>query len=118
MSDPYRLRFEQDRALRDAARDLVQQDVDFLRGDNARRSAAERIGDRAGAKASSLAGKAFDFASANSGAVTTGVALAGVVIALTIFRQPLIATICEWIGIDPEQEQAPPPPHSIREQES
>ncbi len=104
MSDPYMRRFEQDRALRDAAKDLVQQDLDFLRGNNAERGVGGRIADRARSGASNLAGEATDYASDNRGTVAAGVALAGAALALAIFRRPLLEAIGDLIGLNDQAE--------------
>jgi len=118
VEDPYKRRFEQDRSLRDAARTLLQQDVEFLRGDNARRSVATRMADRAKSGASSAAEEASAFVSDNRGSVAGGAALAGVALAVALFRRPLFDLFCQISGLSFDPEQVSPPPHSGIEDEN
>ncbi len=106
MSDPYKMRFEQDRALRDAARNLLQQDMAFLRGHNTKCGAGVRLTDRAASGASFFAEHVADYASNKRGTVATGVALAGAAIALAIFRRPLMDALGNLTGLkdNPEPE--------------
>lgn len=104
MTDRYQTRLDADRAMRDAARGLVEQDVAFLRGDNARRSVPARMSDRARGAAGNAAEKASGIASDNRGAVGAAAAVGLAALALFLFRKPLIALLAEWIGWDQRSE--------------
>jgi len=117
MGDPYKLRFEEDRAIRTAAKRLVEEDLAFLRGDNARRNVGTRRVDRTKNGAGKLAEDASQFACENSSAVASGVVLTAAALALVLFRRPLLEMVGEMFDFESAPEPEGQDLHSDTKQE-
>ena len=88
MSAPFR-RMIEDRAVRDAAMDLVKADIAHLRNDLTTRGIGERLLDRVAEGANDVLDEAVDVAGNNRGVLITLVAA----IVLWLVRNPIIALI-------------------------
>lgn len=92
MTDPARQLLE-DRALRDAARGLVQDDIAFIRDSVAARSLPARLADRVTGGARDIADEAAIVADENRVMLGSVVALGVAGLAAWVFREPLRAGI-------------------------
>lgn len=79
----------EDRALRNAAKQLVKADISFLKGDMVQKGLGARAVDRAKDGAADIAENTVEYASENRLQVGTGIALAIVAFAGWIFRDRL-----------------------------
>lgn len=77
---------QRDRALRDAAWEVVSQDVSWLQADLDHRSVSGRVVDHLGDRAKDMAGQSLDAARRNKLVVATAAAAVG----LWLARQPLM----------------------------
>jgi len=105
----------EDRALRDAALELLKADLRFLRGDLEERGIGQRITDRLGDSAKDLVDDAVDYVEDNKGVVVAVVAA----ITLWFARIPILDTLGELFGSQDDEpdetEQEAPPPRSSRQ---
>ena len=85
--------FHQDRAMRDAARNLVQMDWRNLRHGYAERGLGERLKDRLSEGAADLAGDGRDFVEDNPRTVGTGFAVALAAAVGWMFRDEISAKL-------------------------
>ena len=93
-------RLLEDRAMRDAARNMVGRDWRLIKGDLQDRGVAARIADTAMDGARSMVGDFKDFAQDNRGVVGGGFAAFAALIGLWLFGERLIA------GNDQEPDDA------------
>ncbi len=77
------------RALRNAARELVEDTAGFLRSDVERKGVGQRIAERSKSEARMLAWDAEDLARDHPGKVASGAAVVLFAILAWIFRRPL-----------------------------
>ncbi len=88
MADPAGQLLE-DRALRNAARGLVESDIAYIREGMSVRSLAARLADRVSGGARDIADEAAVVADENKVALGAGLALGAVGLAAWVFRAPL-----------------------------
>ena len=91
-------KLEQDRALRDAARHVVDADVAFLKGDVQERSVQKRAADGVSQTSATLAGRAMDYATANPIPVVGGL----VALLLLLFRGQILDLLIDLLTDDAE----------------
>jgi len=89
-----------DRALRDAALKIFQEDLRFIRADLDARGIGGRIADRLGDSALDMFDEAVDYAETNKGAVAAGMAA----IVLWFARAPILHGVAQLLGLDEEQD--------------
>lgn len=90
-----------DRAMRDAAKLVVETDVDFIKGDVERQS----IGERVKLRAEEGALEAAEYTEANPGRVGSAIALIIAALFAWIFRERIVEAVDSWIG--PHDEEQP-----------
>jgi len=79
----------EDRAMRDAARDLVHGDIGFIRESLGMRSVPARLADRLTGSAREIADEAAAVAEENRTVLSAGLVLATLGLGLWFFREPL-----------------------------
>lgn len=89
-----------DRAMRDAAKRVVEADVEFIKGDIERQS----IGERVKLRAEDGALEAAEFAEANPVQVGTGLFFVIAGIFAWIFRDVIVEAVDGLLGSDEEEE--------------
>lgn len=90
---PMKHRLLQDRAMRDAARQVVDGDLSFIKIDVKQKGVASRVAETGGDYARSFADEAIGLASNNRAIVGGGIAIALAGIAAWAFRDPIIEVI-------------------------
>jgi hypothetical protein len=115
MADPARQLLE-DRALRDAARELVQGDIGYIREGLANRGIPARILDRATGSAREISGEAAIAAKENAVTLGTGVAVGALAAMAWVFRSQLSQIACDLMGGAPTGEPEPAPTHDPSEE--
>lgn len=104
-------KLEEDRAVRDAARRLVEADLAFVRGDVQDRSLARRAADGVSDTSLTFADRAVGYARAHPLVVSGGLAA----VLLFLLRNSLIDLAIDLLGDDEDEadaseKPAPPPP--------
>jgi hypothetical protein len=89
---------EQDRALRDEARELFIGGLAQLRQDMTPRAIGERIADRVGAKADSASDAAFDLVETHGRTAAAALAVAASAGVLWLARKPILAGVSRLTG--------------------
>ncbi|BBC72759.1 conserved hypothetical protein [Altererythrobacter sp. B11] len=89
-------RLAEDKALRDAARELFLTDIQFVRGDARARGIGGRLADRLTEGSADMAEEAADFATAHRSAIVGAAAAA----ALFLARRPIIEVMDRWMAED------------------
>ena len=93
-------RLKEDRALRDAARRLVEADLGLVKSDVNERSVGKRTTDFLGAESRHVADEAVNFA-AQRPLVVSGIVLA---IFAFLFRNTIIDAIIDWLDDDGDSD--------------
>lgn len=89
----------EDRALRDAARRLLEADLGLVKGDVQDRGVGQRAADLVGSESRDLAGKALDKARAHPGLVIGSV----VALLLVLLRNPLLDLLIAFLEGDDDE---------------
>ena len=95
---PAKLRYLEDRLMRDAARANVMTDVELLKSDMDEEGPATRVAEGGADYLRILADGAMDIAASNKGKVAGGVAMGVAGLALWLFREPILQTIESFMG--------------------
>lgn len=93
-------RLKEDKALRDAARQIVEADLALVKGDTHDRSIAKRAADEVSETSLSLADRALGYATANPLLVSGGLIAA----LLLLFRGTLVELLFGFFTADEEDE--------------
>lgn len=94
----------EDRALRDAARRLVEADLGFVKGDVQDRSVGKRTADLVGSESRNVAEQALSKAKAHPEIVIGSIAA----LLLVLFRNPLLDLILDFLEDDDDQHSSDP----------
>ncbi|TIX50015.1 hypothetical protein [Alteraurantiacibacter aquimixticola] len=86
---PLKKRWLEDRAMRDAAREVVTSDVSFIKTDVAQQSVGSRMAESGQNTVRMMALGVADVAADNRGKVGAGLALAAAGLAAWVFRKPI-----------------------------
>lgn len=101
---PMKLRLTQDRALRDAARAVVTNDVDYIKADVAEHGVASRVWSTGADYARIMADGAIDVAKENRGKLSGGLALLATGLALWIYRDQIGDLVSGMVdGLQPDE---------------
>lgn len=97
---------DEDRAMRDTARDLFKGDVSLIRSELDHKSVSARLASRVGTGAAELIDDAAGFAEANPGKLALGAGAAlgvgAAALALWLAREPILNTLSGFLGQDDE----------------
>ena len=96
--------YHRDRALRDAAKTNLDNDMEFMKADVERRGIGTRLADYATDNSQRAARNASAFARDNTGSVAGGTAILFAALAAWIFWDPLMRMVDEMLGREPEGE--------------
>jgi hypothetical protein len=94
-------RLAEDKALRDAALAVFQEDLHFIRQDLAERGIGERVADRLGDATLDMVDEAADYAEGNKGKI----AAAAVAVVLWFARAPILHGLADLLGIEDEDAE-------------
>jgi hypothetical protein len=94
-------RLAEDKALRDAALAVFQEDLHFIRQDLADRGIGQRISDRIGDATLDMVDEAADYAEGNKGKI----AAAAVAIVLWFARAPILHGLADLLGIEEDDAE-------------
>ena len=93
-------RLAEDKALRDAALAVFQDDLKFIREDLDQRGVGGRIADRLGDATLDMVDEAADYAEANKGQIAAAVAA----VVLWFARAPLLDAAARLLGVEDEDD--------------
>lgn len=100
---PMKLRLAQDRALRDAARAVVTNDVEFIKADVAEHGVASRVWSTGADYARIMADGAIDVAKENRGKLSGSLALLAAGLAVWIYRDQIGDLVSGMVeGLQPD----------------